>query len=163
MAFGLGVAAVVLSSWLILLMRAVYREDEGFRSGRANATPLWMFGFTGVVALLISADWLVDWADHCLPADGWSGPGTVFIGLGLAVALTAIGRLIYNRARVATTGEPVDNGDENSPQSSSSGEAPATEHPRNFPVERRRVIIEYAITYGAAGLVIVIGTGLAWN
>lgn len=122
-----------------------------------------MSGFTGVVALLISADWLIGWVETCLPADGWSGPGTVFIGLGLAVALTAIGRLIYNRVRVGSTGEPVDDGDEDSPQPSSSGEAPVAKRPRNLPVERRRVIVEYATTYGAAVLVIVIGAELAWN
>lgn len=161
--FGLGIAAIVLSSWLVLLMRAVYREDGGFRSGLANATPLWMAGFTGVVALLISADWLVGWTDRCLPADGWSGLGAVFIGLGLAVAVTAVGRLIYNRVRVGTTGEPVGRGDESSSQPSSSGEVPVAKRPRNLPVERRRVIVEYAITYGVAVLVIVIGARLAWS
>lgn len=161
--FGFGIAAIVLSSWLILLMRAVYRDDGGFRRGLANATPLWMAGFTGFVALFNLKDWLVRWVETCLPADGWSGPGTVFIGLGLAVALTAVGRLIYNRVRVGTTGEPVDTGDESSPRPSSSGEAPVAKRPRNLPVERRRVIVEYATTYGAAVFVIVIGAGLAWN
>ncbi|MFE7197790.1 hypothetical protein [Microbacterium oxydans] len=120
-----------------------------------------MAGFTGFVALLISADWLVGWTERCLPADGWSAPGSVFIGLGLAVALTAIGRLIYNRVRVGTAGEPVDDGGATSSQVPSSVESPAGERRRNFPVERRRVVVEYAVTYAVAVLFIVIGAGLA--
>lgn len=161
--FGMGTAAIVLSSWLILYMRAVYQEGGGFRSGFANAMPLWVPGVTGVAAMFIITDWLVMWAGTCLPPNDWSGLGTVFIGLGLAVALTAIGRLIYNRVRVGTTGEPVEDGYENSPRPASSGEAPSEKRPRTLPVERRRVIVEYAVTYGAAVLIIVIGAGLAWN
>lgn len=155
-------AAIVLSSWLILYMRAVYREGGGFRSGFANAMPLWVPGITGVAAMFVITDWLVVWAGTCLPADVWSGLGTVFIGLGLAVALTAVGRLVYNRVRVGTTGEPVRNGDETSSRHSSSGESPAAERRRNFPVERRRVVVEYVVTYVAAVLIIVIGAGLTW-
>lgn len=161
-AFGFGMAAIVLSSWLVLYKRAVYREDSGLQRGLARSTPLWWTGAIGVAALFISANWLLGWAETCLPADGWSGPGTVFIGIGIAVALTAVGRLIYNRVRVGTTGEPVDNRDETSSQPSSPGEAPVAKRPRNLPVERQRVIVEYAITYGAAVIVILVGAGLAW-
>ncbi|GAA1153773.1 hypothetical protein MOX01_01700 [Microbacterium oxydans] len=159
----MGAAAIVLSSWLILYMRAVYREGGGFRSGFANAMPLWVPGVTGVLAIFVITDWLVVWASACLPPDGWRGLGVFFVGLGLATALTAIGRLIYNRVRVGATGEPVDNGDENSPQPSSPAEASIAKRPQNLPVERRRVIVEFAVTYGLAALVIVIGAGLAWN
>ncbi|MFK3676205.1 hypothetical protein ACI2IP_00655 [Microbacterium sp. NPDC090218] len=161
-AFGFGIVAVVLSSWLVLLMRAVYRDDKTLRRDLMNAAPLWMVGFTGFIVLIASGISLIEWADSCLPADGWSGLGAVFIGLGLAVAVTAVGRLIYNRVRVGTTGEPVARGDESSSQPSSSGETPVAKRPRTLPLERRRVIVEYVITYGAAVLVIVIGAGLAW-
>ncbi len=162
-ALGAGAGLIVLSSWVILLMRAVYRDDGGFRRGLANAAPLWLPALTGVVTLFNFKNSVIGWAQTCLPADDWSAPGSVFIGLGLAVALTAVGRLIYNRVRVGTTGEPVDNGDENSPLPASSGEAPVAKRPRNLPVERRRVIVEYVATYGVAVLIIVIGAGLAWT
>jgi hypothetical protein len=162
-AFGFGVVAVVLSSWLVLLMRAVYRRDKGFRRDLMNAAPLWMVGFTGFIVLFASGNSLIEWADSCLPADGWSGLGTAFIGIGLVVAVAGVGRLIYNRVGVGTASEPVDNGDETGSLPSTSGEAPVAKRPRNLPVERRRVIVEYVITYGAAVVVIVIGAGLAWN
>lgn len=38
-ALGAGAGLIVLSSWVILLMRAVYRDDGGFRRGLANAAP----------------------------------------------------------------------------------------------------------------------------
>lgn len=161
-AFGFGVIAVVLSSWLVLLMRAVYRHDKGFRRGLMNAAPLWVVGFTGFIVLFASGSSLIGWADSCLPADSWSGLGAAFIWLGVAVAAAAVGRLIYNRVRVGTTSEPVDNGGETGSLPSSSDEAPAEKRPRNLPVERRRVIVEYAVTYGAAVIVMVIGAGLAW-
>ena len=159
--FGFAAALIVLSSWVVLLMRAVYRDDGGFRFGLANAAPLWLPALTGVATLFNFKDSMIDWTQSCLPADGWSTLGSVFIGLGLVVALTAVGRLIYNRVRVGTSG-PVDNEEDTSSQPSLPEEAPAPERRRNLPVERRRVIVEYAITYGVAVLVIVIGAGLAW-
>lgn len=46
--FGLGIAAIVLSSWLILLMRAVYREDGAFGVASRTLRP---FGCQGSPAL----------------------------------------------------------------------------------------------------------------
>ncbi len=162
LAFGFGAALIVLSSWMVLLMRAVYRDDAGFRRGLANAAPLWAPGIAGVVTLFNFKDSLIGWVQTCLPGDGWSALGSVFIGLGVAVALTAVGRLIYNRIHVGTTGDPDSNEEKTRAQHSSTGDATVEKRPRNLPVERRRVIVEYAITYGTAVLLLVIGAGLSW-
>lgn len=161
LAVGVGVAAIALSSWLVLLMRAVYREDGGFRSGLANATPLWMPALTGVVAIFSFANLLVGWASTCLPADGWSIVGSLFILLGLALAFLAVGRLILGRICAGNVTGPVEDSDQAEAQQTSVGSTKATGRPRKLPLERRRVIVEYALTYGAAVVIILIGVGFA--
>lgn len=158
--FGMGIAATVLNSWLILLMRAVYRNDGGFRRNFANAMPLWVAGLTGVAALFVSGDWLVGWVQKCLPTDGWKVPGVVVVGIGVALALTAAVRLIVGRVRVGREKQPIENQAEIIVHNSSPGLEVAEESRPKLPPERKRVIVEYAITYVAAVLVILIGVGL---
>ena len=157
----MGLAFVVLSSWIVQQGRAVYREDGGFRSGLWNASPLWVPALTGIVTLFALKDWLVNWVNTCLPAGGWSVPGTLFIGLGAAVALTAAGRLVVGRIRVGKTEGLGESGDEAEPQRQPVGAVSTEMRPRKLPLGRRRVIVEYALTYGAAVIVILIGVGLA--
>ncbi|WP_337000665.1 MULTISPECIES: hypothetical protein [unclassified Microbacterium] len=161
MAFGFAISAIVLSSWLVQLMRAVYRNDPGFRRGLANATPLWATGLAGVGILFVSGDWLVNWVDTCFPADGWRGPGTAFIGFGVTVASVAAGRLIYNRVRVGRASKLTEDSIETSPPHSSAPAVTTERRPRNLSLERRRVIIEFALTYGASIVIILFGVGLA--
>lgn len=160
-AYGLGIALIVLSAWLVLLMRAVYREDGGFRRALVNAAPLWVLVPAGVGLLYNSGNSLLGWADRCLPTAWWSTAGGSFIGIGLFLALTAVGRLIFGRIRARTTRESIEVGAETSLQQSPRGEATAEERPPNLPPERRRVIVEYVLTYGAAVLVILVGVGFA--
>lgn len=159
-AFGFGLAAIVLSSWLVLLMRAVYREDSGFRGGLANATPLWVPGLTGVVALLPIGGSLVDWADRCLPDTGWTMPGALIIVVGLALTLTAVTRLIFGRVRVGIAREPLEKRDSTRSRNSPAAAAAREERLPKLPPERRRVIVESALTYGVAGIVILAGVGV---
>lgn len=159
--FGMGIAATVLSSWLILLMRAVYRDGGGVQRSLANATPLWFAGVTGVAALFASGDWLLGWAEKCLPVDGWRVPGVLVVGIGVALALTAAVRLVIGRVRVGHEDEPGENHDDISGHDSSAGSEPVEARLPNLPPERRRVIVEYALTYGVAVVVILIGVGLA--
>lgn len=157
----MAIAATVLNSWLILLMRAVYRDDGGFRRSLANATPLWVAGVTGVAALLVSGDWLLGWAEKCLPVDGWRVPGVLVVGIGVALALTAAVRLVIGRVRVGREDEPGESHDDVSGHYSSAGSEPVEGRLPKLPPERRRVIVEYALTYGVAVVVILIGVGLA--
>ncbi len=159
-AFGFGVAAIVLSSWLVLYKRAVYREGGGLQSGLAKATPLWWSRLVGVVVLLISVFWLFGWGETCLPAGEWNGLGMVFIGLGVGVASIAVGRLIHNRLRLRETIGLTGNDDETNSHASQGDVVTEEGGPRKLPLERRRVIIEYATTYLVAILVTVIGVGL---
>ncbi|MGN7949784.1 hypothetical protein ACTJKH_13640 [Microbacterium sp. 22215] len=157
----MGVAATVLSSWLILLMRAVYRDGGGFQRSLANATPLWFAGVIGVAALLVSGDWLLGWVEKCLPVDGWRVPGVLVVGIGVALALTAAVRLVIGRVRVGREDEPVENHDDTCGHDSSAGSEPVEGRLPKLPPERRRVIVEYALAYGLAVVVILIGVGLA--
>lgn len=160
LASGMAIAAIVLSSWLVQLYRAVYREEDGVRSGLANATPGWVAALTGVGALFVSWNWLRDWVDTCVSASRWSAPGALLIGLGLVVAMTAVVRLVYGRVRVGSVQEPSDSGDENSSQHSPADAATPAEHAPKLPLERRRVMVEFALTYGVAVIVAIIGVGL---
>lgn len=156
----MGLAFVVLSSWIVQHGRAVYRKDGGFRSGLWNAAPLWVPATTGLVALFVVKDWLVNWANTCLPAGGWSVPGTLVVGLGAAVALTAVGRLIVGRIRVGYAERLVQSEDEAEQQRQPVDAASTEMRPRRLPLGRRRVIVEYALTCGAAVIVILVGVGL---
>lgn len=160
-AVGMGFAAVVLSSWFVMLMREVYRDDRGLQRAVANASPLWLVGFTGAAALYHAGTWLVGWAQACLPADGWRPAGALIIGIGLATALTAAVRLVVGRIRVGKAVEPVEHGDEISVPPPPAGSVALEPRRPNMPPERRRVIVEYAITHGAAVILILIGVGLA--
>lgn len=160
-AFGFVIAIVVLSSWLVQLQRAVYREDGGFRSGLAEATPLWVPALAGVVAVFPIGSSLVSWVDRCLPAAGWAAAGVVLIGLGLALALIAVARLIFGRVRVRNAAESIPNHEVSSPRGVPADAATTTKPQPKLPPERRRVIVEYAFTYTVAVLVTLIGVGLA--
>ncbi len=160
-ALGFGLASIVLSSWLVMLMRAVYREAGGFRSGLANATPLWVPGLAGIAALFPIGNSLFDWIERCIPATGWSAPGALIIGLGLALASVAVGRLIFGRVRVRNAADSFVNREATSPQDLTTGAWTTETGPPNLPAERRRVIVEYAVTYAVADLVLLIGIGLA--
>ena len=159
-AVGMGVLAVVVSSWLVLFVRAVYRDHADFRRGFFTSAPLWGPGLGGIVALFLAGDSLVGWVNSCLPDECWNAVGVLFIGVGLALALTAAVRLIIGRARVGGAGEYTEDSDEDSSPSPSADPGRVGERRPNMPPERRRVIVEYAITYGAAVLVILIGVGL---
>lgn len=159
-AFGFAIAIVVLSSWLVMLMRAVYREDSGFRRGLADATPLWVPGLAGIVALFPIGNSLVDWADSCLPATGSTMPGALIIGIGLALALTAVGRLIFGRVRMGSAGAPMANREATSLQESPADAAITEERSPNLPPERRRIIVEYVVIYGVAVLITLTGVRL---
>ncbi|WEK61563.1 MAG: hypothetical protein P0Y60_02015 [Candidatus Microbacterium colombiense] len=156
----MGIAATVLNSWLILLTRAVYRDDSGLRRSFANATPLWVAGVAGVAALLVSGGWLLGWAEKCLPGDGWRIPGVLVVGIGVALALTAAVRLVIGRVQVGRQREPVESHDDISGQHSSTDPEIFEERLPKLPPERRRVIVEYALTYAVADVVIMIGVGL---
>lgn len=84
----------------------------------------------------------------------------MIIGIGLATLLTAAGRLVFGRVRVGKAEEPIENGDETSVSQSSAGSGTGEQRRPKLPPERRRVIVEYAITHGTAVLVILIGVGL---
>ncbi|WP_372968038.1 hypothetical protein [Microbacterium sp.] len=156
----MGIAATVLNSWLILLMRAVYRDDGGFRRSLANAMPLWVAGVAGVAALLVSGNWLLGWAQKCLPDDDWKVPGVLVVATGVALALTAAVRLIVGRVRVGREDEALENYDDISGQHSSTSPETVEERLPKLPPERRRVIVEYVLTYGVAVAVILVGVGL---
>ncbi|KQR39912.1 hypothetical protein ASF80_11250 [Microbacterium sp. Leaf159] len=157
LAFGFGIAAIVLSPWLILLGRAAYRDGPEFQRNLWNAVPLWGASITGVLALIGPGTSLVGWRDLCLPAYGWSTPGVIAMGVGVAIAVTAVARMIVGRIRVGNGTEKKHSSDETSPQQ------PQAEGTRTskLPLERRRVIVAYAVTYGAAVIVVIVGVGLA--
>lgn len=77
------------------------------------------------------------------------------------LALTAAVRLVIGRVRVGREDEPVENHDDISGHDSSAGSEPVEVRLPNLPPGRRRVMVEYALTYGLAVVVIVIGVGLA--
>lgn len=160
-AVGIGFAAIVLSSWVVMLMREAYRDDGGFRASLMTSAPLWMAGLTGAVALYHAGTWLVGWAQACLPAGGWRPAGAVIVGIGFTIAVTAAVRLVVGRLRVGKAVEPMENGDETSLAPSSTGQGDPVRRRPKLPPERRRVIVEYALTHGAAVIVILIGVGLA--
>jgi MFS family permease len=176
MAFGLGTAAIVLSSWMVELTRASYRERGGIRSTLANATPLWMGCVTGVLMLFISIDWLTGWAKSCVPTSQWSAPGIFLVVLGLLVALIAIGRMILGRVR-GRTARPAKDTDTDTDTATATATATANlpaalaesspdalvtkANPSKLPTGRRRVAIEYALTYLIAVITILIGVGVA--
>lgn len=173
LAFGFGIAAIVLSPWLILLGRAAYRDGPAFQRKLWNAVPLWGASITGIIALIGPGTSLAGWRDLCLPETGWNTPGVVVIALGIAVALFATVRMIIGRIRVGSGVERNERSDEKSDQSTDEGsydsiqQQPADPDSTKaasikMPAEGRRVIVAYALTYGAAAILIVVGAGLAW-
>ncbi|MGJ0390143.1 hypothetical protein [Microbacterium sp. CGR1] len=164
MAFGFGIAAVALSPWLVLRARAAYREGPAFQRGLWNAVPLWGAATTGVLCMFASGGSLVEWVDRCLPETGWNAPGVVVIALGIAVALLAMVRMILGRIRVGSGVERNESGEssDESLQQQSPGPDSTKTATNKMPAEWRRVIVAYALTYGAAAIVIVVGAGLAW-
>lgn len=157
-AFGLGIFALVLSSWLVQLQRAVYRDGPALQRSLANATPLWVPGVTGALLIFLWAGWLVEWAKTCVPAKDWTVLGVLFLALALSVAFTAVARMIRGRVRLGSRELAVGQaaGD------SVSGEDAAIvgKRPPNLPPARRRVIVEFALTYEAAVIIALIGVGL---
>lgn len=156
-ACGMGIFAVVLSPWLVQLQRAVYRDGPALQRGLANATPLWIPFTTGVVILFVCIDWVVRWARKCVPAGDWNVLGVVVVALALALAVTAVIRLIRARIRLGSREPAI----EHAEIGSVPDEGAATEPKRspNLPPERRRVILEFALTYEVAVIVTLIGVG----
>lgn len=159
--FGMGVAAVVLSSWLVLLMRGAYYDEGGFRQRLANATPLWMPALTGVAALFVTTGWLARWVEICLPATSGDSPGVWVTGIGCALAIVAVGRLIRGRVRVGRMDGSTADGTKTDMQSSAEGAEGPQIRPSKLPKQCRRVVTEYALTYGVSVLIILTGVGLA--
>ena len=156
--FGMGIIAVVLSPWLTQFQRAVYRDGPAFQRGHANATPLWGPGALGVLMLFICVGWLGGWVEKCVPAGNLNAVGVVFLAFALALALTAVGRLIRERIHLGSSESALDHAAAAPLPPGSS--AAASERPPKLPPARRRVIVEFAITYEAAVIVILVGVGL---
>ncbi|MGJ0390142.1 hypothetical protein OD997_13215 [Microbacterium sp. CGR1] len=84
----------------------------------------------------------------------------LFIGIGGATALIAMARMIVGRIRVGNGARQTENSDETSTQPAHSVETAPRARTRNMPVEQRRVIITYALTYAPAVIVTIVGVGL---
>lgn len=158
-AFGLGVFALVLSSWVVQIQRAVYRDGPALQRGFANATPPWVPGLTGAVLIFLLSGWLAGWVQNCVPARDWNVFGVVLLAVAGVLALIATGRLVRGRIRLGSR-EP---GAEHVAGGTAASEAStgAAERPRFLSPERRRVIVEFALTYEAAVILALIGIGLA--
>ena len=157
-AFGFGIAAVVVSPWLVLAMRAAYTNDGGFRRGLLNATPLWAAAVPGVVLLFQSGNSLVDIALSCIPPSRPGVLGGVALGLGGAAAAIAVARLVAGRIRVDRC-RRIETRDE-AASGARSAESPSAREARHTPLTRRRVIIQYGVTYGIAVVLAVVGFAL---
>lgn len=167
LAFGAGIALVVLSPWLVLWGRAVYRDGPALQRWVWNAGPPWVLSTTGFIVLFGFGRTFAGWADLCLPGREWNAVGVLFIGIGGATALIAVARMIVGRIRVGNGARQTENSDktnensdETSTQPAHSVEAAPPARTRNMPVEQRRVIITYVLTYAAAVIVIIVGVGL---
>lgn len=152
--FGLGIFALVLSSWLVQLQRAVYRDGPAMQRGLADATPLWVPGATGALTLFVWSGLLAEWAKKCVPTADWNPLGVIFLALSVALAFTSVSRLIRGRVRLGAREPSAAHAVE------SSVSAIAGTRPPNLPPARRRVIVEFALTYEAAVIITLIGVGL---
>lgn len=164
---GFAIALVVLSPWLVLFGRAVYRDGPAFQRWIWNTAPLWGPVTTGIFLLYGVGTTFVEWSDLCLPPQERNRVGVLFIGIGVTIALIAVARMIFGRIRVGNgTGQSDNSGDtsesgvEASYQQSPAGEAAPRTRTRNMPIEQRRVIVAYVLTYAPAVIVIIVGVGL---
>jgi hypothetical protein len=146
---------------MVQYQRAVYRDNKDFRTDIANITPLWAGGLAGVCSLYFSVNALIDRANLCLPETAWSTPGVMILGLGLALAMTAIVRLIVARVRIGKGAESAVSQDGDSSPHHSAGTNTSDIRKPNLPPERRRAIVEYTVTYGTAVVLILVGAGIA--
>ena len=164
---GFAIALVVLSPWLVLWGRAVYRDGPAFQRWIWNHAPLWGPVTTGIFLLYGVGTTFGEWSDLCLPPREWNTVGVVIIGIGVTIALIAVARMIFGRIRLGNGirqsgdgGDTSESGVEASAeQSSADGAAPRT-RTRNMTIEQRRVIVAYVLTYAPAVIVIIVGVGL---
>lgn len=164
---GFAIALGVLSPWLVLLGRAVYRDGPALQRWIWNAAPLWGPVTTGVVLLHGVGTMFGEWSGLCLPHREWNATGVVIIGIGFAVALIAAAQMVFGRVRVGNgtrknedSGDTSESGVETSPRQSPADEATPRARTRNMPIEQRRVIVAYVVTYVPAAIVIIVGVGL---
>lgn len=164
---GFAIALGVLSPWLVLLGRAVYRDGPALPRWIWNAAPLWGPVTTGVASLYAVGTLFGEWAGLCLPDREWNATGVVIIGIGFTVALIAVTRMIFGRLRVGdgtrkneNSGDTSESGVETSPRRSPADEVAPPARRRNMPIEQRRVIVAYVLTYVPAAIVITVGVGL---
>lgn len=164
---GFAIALVVLSPWLVLWGRAVYRDGPAFQRWVWNTAPLWVLVTTGVLLLYGVGTMFGEWSGLCLPDREWNAVGVVFIGIGVTIALIAVARMIFSRIRVGNrnrqsenSGDTSESGVETRPQQSPADDAAPRTRTRNMPIEQRRVIVAYVLTYAPAVIVIIVGVGL---
>ncbi|KAA0960320.1 hypothetical protein FQ142_15965 [Microbacterium sp. ANT_H45B] len=164
---GFAIALGVLSPWLVLLGRAVYRDGPALQRWIWNAAPLWGPVTTGVVLLHGVGTMFGEWSGLCLPHREWNATGVVIIGIGFAVALIAAAQMVFGRVRVGdrtrkneNSGDTSESGVETSPRRSPADEVAPPARRRNMPIEQRRVIVAYVLTYVPAAIVIIVGVGL---
>lgn len=157
-AFGFGIAAVVVSPWLVLAMRAAYSNERGFRRGLLNATPLWAAAVPGVVLLFQSGNSLVDIALSCIPPSRPGALGGVALGAGGAAAAIAVVRLVAGRIRVDRR-RRIETHDETA-SANRSTDSPSGPVACDVSPTRRRVIVEYSVAYGAAVVLTIAGFAL---
>lgn len=154
---GIGIIAIVLSPWLTQLQRAVYRDGPAFQRGIANAMPMWGPGAFGALMLLVCGGWIAGWVKTCIPIDEWNVVGLVLVGIALTMMLVAGLRLVRGRLLLGTREQGGERSGSGQPPSDAS--MTAVERPRTLPPDRRRVIVEFVLTYEAAVIVLLVGIG----
>lgn len=103
---------------------------------------------------------MIGWVGRCLSADAWGILGVLFIWLGAVAAVLAVARLILGRIRVGRSAGLGDARLPEAPHVPAAAEA-AQVHAVTLRRSRRRVVVEYAVTYELAVIMILIGVGLA--